>query len=224
MGGRRNLGLDDNNAHVQPNGAYHYHGLPTGILQRLPWRQKPVLLGWAADGFPIYGPYGHRDGMDLDSPMVALRSGYRLKPGKRSGGPGGPHDGSYTADWEYVQGSGDLDSCNGREGITPEFPQGTYHYVLTDTFPFIPRCWKGSPDPSFFKGPGNRGGGRDRQRKQKGPPPEAIRACEGASQGSACSFRARHGEWPGQCGTPRAGVTACMPEGHRRGGPPIRRR
>src|SRR5215471_4893489 len=25
-----NLGLDDNNAHVQPTGAYHYHGLPLG--------------------------------------------------------------------------------------------------------------------------------------------------------------------------------------------------
>src|SRR6266436_785860 len=30
-----NLGLDDHNAHVQPNGAYHYHGLPTGLLQKL---------------------------------------------------------------------------------------------------------------------------------------------------------------------------------------------
>ena len=29
------LGVDFNNAHVQPNGAYHYHGLPTGLLRNL---------------------------------------------------------------------------------------------------------------------------------------------------------------------------------------------
>ncbi len=28
MSGKMDLGLDENNAHVQPNGAYHYHGLP----------------------------------------------------------------------------------------------------------------------------------------------------------------------------------------------------
>ena len=29
------LGIDSNHAHVQPNGAYHYHGLPTGLLRNL---------------------------------------------------------------------------------------------------------------------------------------------------------------------------------------------
>ena len=49
-----------------------------------------------------------------------------------------------TQDYEYVAGSGDLDECNGRVGVTPEFPNGTYHYYITDTFPFIQRCVKGT--------------------------------------------------------------------------------
>ena len=35
-----NLGLDANNAHVQPTGAYHYHGLPTGLTARLGGDEK----------------------------------------------------------------------------------------------------------------------------------------------------------------------------------------
>ena len=29
----------------------------------------------------------------------------------------------------------------------------TYAYYLTDTFPYIPRCWKAAPDPSFTARP-----------------------------------------------------------------------
>ena len=35
LGGAIGLGLDENHAHVQPTGAYHYHGLPTGLLDHL---------------------------------------------------------------------------------------------------------------------------------------------------------------------------------------------
>src|SRR6266446_8060552 len=50
-----NLGLDEHNAHVQPTGAYHYHALPVGLMKRLGGDSKQMLLvGWAADGFPIY--------------------------------------------------------------------------------------------------------------------------------------------------------------------------
>ena len=90
-----------------------------------------------------------------------MRASYRLKPGQRPGGPGGSYDGRFTADYEYVKGSGDLDECNGRFGVTPEFPQGTYHYYLTEEFPYIGRLWRGTPDPSFFKrGPWPRPGPR----------------------------------------------------------------
>ena len=65
-------------------------------------------------------------------------------------GPGGRHGGTYTADFEFVKGSGDLDECNGRKGVTPEFPGGTYYYVLTRDFPNVPRLFKGKPDDSFL--------------------------------------------------------------------------
>src|SRR5580765_828869 len=38
------LGLDQHNAHVQPNGAYHYHGLPIGLVQKLGGEGSRMLL------------------------------------------------------------------------------------------------------------------------------------------------------------------------------------
>ena len=35
LGGAVGLGLDENHAHVQPSGAYHYHGLPMPYLKKL---------------------------------------------------------------------------------------------------------------------------------------------------------------------------------------------
>lgn len=66
-------------------------------------------------------------------------------------------------DWTYVAGAGDLDECNGRFGVTPEHPEGTYYYVVTDTFPFVPRLFRGTPDPSFRHGPPP---GRSRPRRR----------------------------------------------------------
>jgi len=159
LGGACKLGLDRYNAHVQPDGTYHYHGIPTGVLAAEGGNTVPVLIGFAADGFPIYGPYGYSDPNGA-SPMRKLTSSYRLKQGTRPGGPGGRYNGKFTQDWAFVAGAGDLDQCNGRHAVTPEYPNGTYQYVLTDMFPFIPRCWMGSPDKSFMrlKGPGRRGG------------------------------------------------------------------
>ena len=173
-----NLGLDTHNAHVQPTGAYHYHSTPTGLVTSQGGDGKTMrLIGWAADGYPIYTAYGYKDPKDPKSPLVKLKSGYQLKTGQRDGGPGGKYDGTYTADFEFVAGNGDLDATNGRFEITPEFPQGTYAYHITDSFPFIPRSWHGTPDASFYKrgmGPGPGGPGRGPRRGGPpgfGPPP-----------------------------------------------------
>ncbi|MFO0956442.1 MAG: YHYH protein [Isosphaeraceae bacterium] len=150
------LGIDANHAHTQGRGQYHYHGLPTGLLWSLR-RQEPerpmLLLGYAADGFPIYGPEAPSRADDPKSPPKRLISGYRLKPGRRGGGPGGRFDGTFVEDFVYEAGRGDLDECNGRTGPTPEYPDGTYYYVLTDDFPYIPRFYRGEPDPTFRHGP-----------------------------------------------------------------------
>ena len=156
------LGLDANNAHVQPMGAYHYHGVPTGLMQKLGGDgQKMLLVGYAADGFPIYTSRAHSVATNGASALKRMRSSWQLKKGERDGGPGGKPDGKYTRDFEFVAGSGDLDDCNGRFGVTPEYPQGTYYYCITDEFPQLARFWRGMPDPSFMKrGPGGGLNGR----------------------------------------------------------------
>lgn len=171
LGGGRNLGLDREHAHVQPTGAYHYHGLPNALLERLTGgRPRFVLVGWAADGFPIYGPWIPADPADPAAQPRRAQTSYRLRSGERPDGPGGRPDGTFVRDWEYVAGSGDLDECNGRTGRTPEYPDVTYYYVLTDEFPFIPRLWRGTPDPSFQRrGPPPGGAGR---KKGRGPKQE----------------------------------------------------
>lgn len=163
LGGGRNLGIDAERAHVQPTGAYHYHGVPGALVARLTeGEERMALVGWAADGFPIYGPWIPREAGRLESGLARARSSYRIKAGERPGGasgPGGKHDGTFVEDWEFVAGAGDLDACNGRVGVTPEFPGGTYYYVLTDEFPFVPRMWRGTADPSFLRrGPAGPGG------------------------------------------------------------------
>ena len=144
------LGIDQNNAHVQPDGAYHYHGLPSGLVNRLASAGRPILLGYAADGFPIYGPTGF-----ASKHGGRLRSSYRIKSGPRHANdyginPGGNYDGSFVQDYEYVQGLGDLDESNGKHAVTPEYPRGTYLYVITDTYPYIPRSFRGTPDQTFM--------------------------------------------------------------------------
>ncbi len=150
------LGIDINRAHTQGGGMYHYHGLPTGLLwaQRVAAPGAPMLLlGYAADGFPIYGPECPGEASDMKSKVRRLRSSYRLRSGKRKDGPKGKFDGAFNEDFEYVARLGDLDECNGRTGPTPEFPDGTYYYVITDEFPYVPRLYRGKPDASFRHGP-----------------------------------------------------------------------
>ncbi len=151
-----NLGLDENNAHVQPNGAYHYHAMPTGLVNKHGGDEKTMLLvAWAADGFPVYTDQAHVEAKNAKSTLRKMKSSYQLKKGTRPtppAGPGGDYDGRFTQDFTYVAGSGDLDECNGRFGVTPEFPQGTYYYCISKDFPFVARLWRGEPDASFRKG------------------------------------------------------------------------
>lgn len=152
------LGLDDNNAHVQPGGKYHYHGWPAGLIRDWSPSQHSPIVGWAADGFPIYAAIGYAD-PNAGGAVKKLTSGWRVKQGARDGGPGGNFDGRFFQDWEWKPGVGDLDQANGRECVTPEFPRGTYAYFLTEEWPVIPRYFAGMPDRSFKIGPPSGGGG-----------------------------------------------------------------
>jgi hypothetical protein len=171
-GGAIDLGLDSSNAHVQPNGAYHYHGIPNGMVEKISGdKPQVVLVGWAADGFPIYGLWGYSEAKNAGSELKKLSSSYAIKQGDRpAGSPGGKYDGAFVQDYEYIEGKGDLDASNGRFGVTPEFPEGTYYYVLTDAYPFIPRQFVGTPDASFARrGPPGGGFGPPGRGRRGGP-------------------------------------------------------
>ncbi len=147
MSGAVLLGLDHNHAHVQPNGSYHYHGLPNGLLEKIglhPKEHSPVV-GYSMDGYPIYALYGFKDPENRNSEIIKLNSSYRLKKGKRPNPPGGKYDGTFSKDYEFVRGLGDLDECNGRFTKTKEFPRGTYAYYLTENWPVIPRYFRAEP-------------------------------------------------------------------------------
>ncbi len=145
MGGAFKFGTDENNAHTQPNGQYHYHGMPEGLVATTGMTMK--LVGFAMDGFPIYARYGFTSAMDASSPLKVITGSYRFKATPDAGRPDPAVFplGTFTSDYEYAEGAGDLDECNGRTGVTPDYPEGTYHYYITDTYPFIQRCVKGTP-------------------------------------------------------------------------------
>lgn len=150
----RDLGLDCNNAHVQPNGRYHYHGTPSAYLENVGNADGSgmIKVGYAADGFPVYYKYAYAaDGTTI----VELSSGYRLKtterPGDGSSAPDGCPDGLYFQDYEYLNDLSELDECNGKIGKTPE-SDNEYFYLITDNFPSVPLCFSGTPDTSFRAG------------------------------------------------------------------------
>ena len=56
--------LDDCSGHFNPMG-YHYHGIPYCMTTEIDTTgQHSALLGFAADGFPVYGPQG-TDGSEV---------------------------------------------------------------------------------------------------------------------------------------------------------------
>ncbi len=146
MSPKNKFGTDIHNAHTQPDGAYHYHGNPKTLFDFSKVVESPVV-GFAADGFPLFGSYFK----DQAGNVRKARSSYQLKSGSRpsgSGNPGGVYDGTYRDDYEFVSGLGDLDSCNGMT------VNGIYGYYITDEFPYMTNCFRGTPDTSFRKGGG----------------------------------------------------------------------
>ena len=148
-----NLGMDFNNAHVQPTGEYHYHGLSHLLAEVLDHSGGELVhVGFAADGYLIY-----ISTTDVYKPSYQLTASLRTGSDCQVslGGVRGPNkvvggtapDGTYTSDWEYVLGSGDLDECNGT------FIEDRYLYLVTNEFPYISRCLKGEFNESRPSGP-----------------------------------------------------------------------
>ncbi len=170
------LTFDSCVGHQPGTGQYHYHANPLCLRAQLNdnvvtlrtsrngsvyqeasanWHHSPIL-GWATDGYPIYGPYGYSDPTNSGSALKRIKSGFRLRSitqrhslpdwalPNHSGvsqtltssqyGPDVSSTfplGRYVEDYEWVSGVGDLDQYNGRFTVTPEYPNGTYAYYAT---------------------------------------------------------------------------------------------
>lgn len=95
------------------------------------------LIGFAYDGYPIYGAYAYADTNGTGG-IVRMKSGYQLRSiTTRSLGPAVNSTyflGYFREDYEFIAHPSDrsyLDEHNGRWCKTPEYPNGTYAYFAT---------------------------------------------------------------------------------------------
>lgn len=119
--------------HFDPLGARDGHSAP-GLLEQLasqPADHSPII-GFALDGFPVYGPWhdGHRMRSSYRLRAITKRvtwaNGTRLIDAQRGPDVSAAYPlGTFAEDYEYVPGSGDLDESNGA------LVNGAYAYFLS---------------------------------------------------------------------------------------------
>lgn len=135
-------------------GNYHHHQNPSAFkldidvisticnlydadgLYAIDSDEHSPLIGFAYDGFPIYGAYGFKN-TDGSGGIARMKSSYELvTTTTRTNGP--TVDATYFAgyfkeDYAYTAQTGQdyLDESNGRFCITPEYPDGIYAYFCT---------------------------------------------------------------------------------------------
>jgi hypothetical protein len=144
-------------------GNYHHHQNPSAFnldltvvsnvcdlyaadgLYKIDVKKHSPLLGFAYDGFPIYGAYAFKN-TDGTGGIVRMKSAYKLRnitvrntsPTGATVTAGAPINttyplGYFREDYEFIisTASDVLDEHNGRFCITPEYPKGTYAYFCT---------------------------------------------------------------------------------------------
>jgi len=164
-------------------GTYHYHAVTHPLQADDDQTVGPAtgspLIGFARDGFPIYGHWL----VDDSGELTKAESGYILKTYELNDGnsrdpynglpsnfdrgtPPTPWDiinrpedfdtgfglpfGRYEDDWIYDS-SGSTGNLDSCNGATDV--NGNYGYYLTDKYPFTPPCVFGVVEPSFGKVP-----------------------------------------------------------------------
>ena len=148
--------------HPGPNGEYHHHLNPRCLYNDRDSSRHSPLIGFAFDGYPIYGAYGYANPTAAGA-IKSLKTSYRARsistrttlPDGSPASSAGPAVsaskplGYYVEDFEYVPGRGDLDVHNGRFCVTPEYPAGTYAYFVT-----LNRLYEGAypytPGPTYY--------------------------------------------------------------------------
>lgn len=144
-------------------GTYHHHQNPSAFklditvisticnlydadgLYNIDSTQHSPLLGFAYDGYPIYGAYGFKNA-DGTGGVSRIKSAYELRNiSQRTHAPDGTDVpdgpdvdatyflGYFREDYQFVSHNEEdyLDEHNGRFCITPEYPNGTYAYFCT---------------------------------------------------------------------------------------------
>lgn len=153
-------GFDCSKAHPAM-GNYHHHQNPSAFkldlnvvsticnlyaadgLYAIDSTKHSPLIGFAWDGFPIYGAYGYKN-VNGTGGIVRMKSSYSLSTNTtRLNGPAinqvvGTQtmvNGYFREDYVYTPTSAStpdfLDEHNGRFCITPEYPNGIYCYFAT---------------------------------------------------------------------------------------------
>lgn len=156
------VGFDCSKGHPAM-GNYHHHQNPSAFdldlnvisticdtyasdgLYALDSTEHSPLIGFAYDGFPIYGGYGYLN-TDGTGGIVRMKSGYQLRNitvrthyADGTNVTDGPAVnatyplGYFREDYEFVAGPSPdyLDVHNGRFCVTPEYPNGIYAYFAT---------------------------------------------------------------------------------------------
>jgi hypothetical protein len=143
------ISFDNCLGHPAPNGEYHLHVNPTCLYDDTDSTVHSPIIGYAFDGFPIYGAYGFSN-VNGTGPTRTMLTSYRKRSiTTRTSLPDGTvlnanqygpavstqyPLGAFLEDYEFVQGLGDLDEHNGRFCVTPEYPNGIYAYFVTLDF------------------------------------------------------------------------------------------
>ncbi len=144
-------------------GNYHHHQNPSAFdldldvistvcnlydadgLYAIDSTEHSPLIGFAYDGFPIYGAYAYENANGTGN-IVRMKSSYTLRNitvrntySNGSSVTAGPNVsttyplGYFREDYEYTAPASDdyLDAHNGRFCVTPEYPAGIYCYFAT---------------------------------------------------------------------------------------------
>ena len=156
-------GFDCSKGHPA-NGNYHHHQNPSAFkldlnvistvcnlydadgLYTIDSTKHSPLIGFAYDGFPIYGAYGFKNS-DGTGSITRIKSGYQLRNittrtlhANGTDVSDGPVIsatyplGYFREDYEFITHTNEadyLDEHNGRFCVTPEYPNGTYAYFAT---------------------------------------------------------------------------------------------
>ena len=129
--------------HPNQTGTYHNHVIPKCLFAYSNSTVHSPIIGYAFDGYPVYGPYGYTN-TNGTGPIIRMTPSYTVTTATtRSQGPSMSttvtisgaastyYAGTFLEDYVYTPGYGTLDQYNGRFCVTPDYPNGTYAYFVT---------------------------------------------------------------------------------------------